>query len=78
MEETNRIKEILENNAYKIVETFPEKGEVNLRLGINMKCPIVESQEVDREDIHLLLKSLGYKIMIRQKDDGICQFIIRK
>ncbi|WP_281833539.1 hypothetical protein [Propionigenium maris] len=78
MEEMNRIRKMLEDNAYTIVENFPGKNEVNLRLGIHMSCPILECQASDREELRLLLKGLNFRIMVRQKDDGIVQFIIRK
>ena len=78
MEEMKILREILEKKSYRVVEEVPKKGEVHLRMGINMKCPIVESQEEDREEIHLLLKNLGYRTMIRHRENGICQFIIKK
>lgn len=78
MEEINKIKKILEDNAYKIVENFPGKNEVNLRLGINLSCPILECQQEDRDEVRELLKKLNYRMMVRQKDDGVVQFILRK
>ena len=78
MEEMKILREILEKKFYRVVEEVPKVGEVNLRLRINMKCPIFEIRAEVREKIHLLLKNLGYKVMIRHRENGICQFIIRK
>jgi len=72
-----KLKEVLEKNSFRIVDELPNKGEVSLRLGENMNCPILESLEENREEISLILKETGYRTMIRQKDNGICQFIIR-
>lgn len=78
MEEINKIVEMLEKNAYKKVDSFPGIGEVSLRLGPNMNCPILECQTSDQEELKSLLKEMKYKMMIREKGDGIVQFILKK
>lgn len=77
MDSIERIRNELVERAFKIVEEFPGNGEVSLRLGVNMQCPIVEVSVGDRDEVSGMLKAMGFRIMIRQKDDGIYQFILR-
>ena len=78
MEEIDKIIGMLEKNAYKKVDSFPGIGEVSLRLGPNMNCPILECHVSDQEELKIFLKEMNYKMMIREKSDGIVQFILRK
>lgn len=72
----DHLKSEMKKNGYRITEEMISVGEVSLREGRGGHL-IMEMEDVDRDKIKNLLNNLEFRTMIRVKEDGKTQFIIK-
>lgn len=66
----------MKKRGYQIVENIASSKDILIRDG-RVGCIILESQSGNRDEIKNILQPLNYKIMVRNKNDGTVQFIIK-
>ena len=76
MSKLEHLKNEMKKKGYQITEDTPTLGEISLREGRGGHL-IMEIEDLEREKIKNLLNSLHCRTMIRVKDDGKTQFIIK-
>ncbi|WP_319371753.1 hypothetical protein [uncultured Ilyobacter sp.] len=76
MSKIENLRHEMEKKGYLITEESPSLGEITLREGRGGHI-IMEIENIEREKIKNLLNNLHCRTMIRVKDDGITQFIIK-
>ncbi|WP_320047658.1 hypothetical protein [uncultured Ilyobacter sp.] len=76
MSKIDDLRHEMEKKGYRITEEISASGEISLRQGRGGHI-IMEIEKVDRDKMKNLLKNLHYRTMIRVRDDGKIQFIIK-
>ncbi|WP_319200891.1 hypothetical protein [uncultured Ilyobacter sp.] len=76
MSKIDYLRHEMEKKGYHITERISASGEVSIREGRGGHI-IMEIENVDRDKIKTLLNDLQCRTMIRVKDDGNIQYIIK-
>lgn len=76
MSKMDNLRHEMEKKGYLITEDVSASGEISLREGRGGHI-IMEIEKVDSDNMKNLLNNLHCRTMIRVKDDGKIQFIIK-